>query len=284
MASPEQLKSMTQGIPMAQIVTWNVNSIRTRLDQVLQWLQAQAASGSPIDLLCLQETKVSDEQFPLAPFEDAGYQVAIFGQKSYNGVALISREPLQEVSLGFAPVLEDGVGDLDDQKRLIRGSLNGITIVNVYVPNGSEVGSDKYSYKLRWLLGLQHYLSALLQEDPSLKLVLSGDYNIAPSDEDIYDAKKAGQIMASDLERQALTQIAALGLQDAFRKINPDPGHYSWWDYRSGGFPRNRGWRIDHHFVSSALYPSVQDCQIDVEPRGAEQPSDHAPVILTVEG
>ena len=268
---------------MVQIVTWNVNSIRTRLDQVLQWLQAQAASGSPIDLLCLQETKVSDDQFPLAPFEEAGYQVAIFGQKSYNGVALISREPLQEVSLGFTPVLEDAVGDLDDQKRLIRGSLKGITIVNVYVPNGSEVGSDKYSYKLRWLLGLQHYLAALLEEDPSLRLVLCGDYNIAPSDEDIYDAKKAGQIMASDLERQALTQIAALGLQDAFRKINPDPGHYSWWDYRSGGFPRNRGWRIDHHFVSSALYPDVRDCQIDVDPRGADQPSDHAPVILRVE-
>ncbi len=266
---------------MLRIVTWNVNSIRTRLEQVVMWLQTQQQSGSPIDVLCLQETKVSDDQFPTTAFEDLGYRVAIFGQKSYNGVALISREPLDNLMLGFGPVL-GSEGNWDDQKRLIKGSLAGVEIVNVYIPNGAEVGSDKYEYKLGWLQRLQTYLAQVLK-DPDLPLVLCGDYNIAPTNQDIYDPKKAGGIMASDPERQALQNIAELGLRDAFRQIHSDAGHFTWWDYRAGGFARNRGWRIDHHFVSAALESKVKACQIDVDPRRAEKPSDHAPVILTLD-
>lgn len=255
-----------------QIATWNVNSIRSRLEIVTDWLQ-----GSPVHLLCLQETKVTDDQFPVAAFEELGYHVQVYGQKSYNGVALISRDPLPQVWRGFEPVL-GSLGDLDEQKRLISCVYQDVRVVNVYVPNGSEVGSDKYEYKLRWLAALYDYLSHLKEQ--GIPIVLCGDYNIAPQDIDIYDPKKAGGIMASDPERMALQKISDLGLKDAFRHLCQDPGHYSWWDYRAASFQRNRGWRIDHHFVSEALCERIQSCTIDGDPRRAEKPSDHAPVIL----
>ncbi len=259
-----------------QIATWNVNSIRTRLSHVITWLQ----DAEPLDLLCLQETKVTDDKFPYDEFHAIGYHSTVYGQKTYNGVALISRQPLQEIHYGFAAIVgSDQVGDLDDQKRVITGILDGIRIVNVYIPNGESVGSSKYDYKLNWMGMLKRYLSILLR-DQTTPIVLCGDFNVAPADKDIHDPQKAGQIMASDPERQALAEIAHLGLTDAFRHFTPDPGYYSWWDYRAGSFPRNKGWRIDHHYISQALVGRAQSCVIDVEPRGWEKPSDHTPVVL----
>ncbi len=259
-----------------QIATWNVNSIRTRLSQVLAWLDSQGS----LDVLCLQETKVVDEDFPRAAFQERGFYVEVYGQKSYNGVALISRDPLEKVERGFGSLVPS-VDDMDEQKRVISALYHGIRILNLYVPNGSEVGSEKYAYKLRWLAKLKDYLTvAVKQGDPML---ICGDFNIALEDRDIYDPKKAGEIMASEPERQALREILALGFQDAFRKFTPDPGHFSWWDYRSGGFQRNRGWRIDHHYLSCDLHEKATACWIDIEPRRAEKPSDHAPVIVALE-
>ncbi|HEY9736091.1 MAG TPA: exodeoxyribonuclease III [Trichocoleus sp.] len=258
-----------------QVATWNVNSIRTRLNHVVDWLQAQ-----PIDVLCLQETKVVDESFPAEAFTALGYQSYVYGQKSYNGVALISRLPLEKVYLGFSDVLEpDQVGDLDDQKRVIAGVLNEVCIVNLYVPNGSSIGSDKYVYKLRWLELLQQYLTVLMGQYERINVC--GDFNIALEDKDIYDPEgKETHIMASPTERQALREVLSVGFRDAFRKFNQESGHYSWWDYRAGSFRRNHGWRIDHHYLSPALYDQAQRCTIDAEPRKLEQPSDHTPVIV----
>lgn len=260
-----------------QIATWNVNSIRSRLTHGVDWLTA-----NPVDVLCLQETKVVDPDFPLAPFEAIGYTAAISGQKSYNGVALLSRTPLEAVTAGFAPVLgEAAVGDLDDQKRVITGVLDGVRIVNLYVPNGSALGSDKYAYKLRWLETLKAYLEALLAENPAV--LVCGDFNIALADIDIHDPEgKDTHIMASPVERQALQDVLALGFQDAFRKFTPEGGHFSWWDYRAASFRRNRGWRIDHHYLSPPLYERAQRCWIDVEPRQLEKPSDHTPVVVEI--
>jgi exodeoxyribonuclease-3 len=254
-----------------KIATWNVNSIRTRLEQVVDWLRQ-----NPVDVLCLQETKVVDVDFPRSPFEQLGYHLYISGQKSYNGVALISNKQLQDVSTGFAPIL--GVEDLDEQKRVITGMLDNIRIVNVYVPNGSSVGSEKYAYKLRWLKMLQQYLHSLLQSD---NVCICGDFNIALEDQDIHDpATLTGQIMASELERQALREILELGLADAFRKFTTVGGHFSWWDYRAGAFRRNLGWRIDYHYLTPNLYKQAKRCTIDITPRKLPKPSDHAPVIV----
>ncbi|MFE4108305.1 exodeoxyribonuclease III [Almyronema epifaneia] len=260
-----------------KIATWNVNSIRTRLQQVTHWLQHQ-----PVDVLCLQETKVVDEGFPVAAFEPLGYHAYVYGQKAYNGVAILSRAPLDHVSRGFAAVIDpDQVGDLDEQKRVIMGLFQGVCIVNLYVPNGASVGSEKYEYKLRWLSLLKQYLSDLLSENPAL--LVCGDFNIALEDRDIHDpTHKQTHIMASPTERAALQQILTLGLQDAFRKFTPDGGHYSWWDYRAASFRRNLGWRIDHHYLSAALYERAKSCVIDVSPRQLEKPSDHAPVIVEI--
>lgn len=261
-----------------KIATWNVNSIRTRQDHVLTWLKSQ-----DIDVLCLQETKVVDESFPRSPFEELGYHLHISGQKAYNGVAIFSRQPLESVNIGFTPILgEDKVGEFDAQKRAIAGVIDGICIVNLYIPNGASVGSEKYEYKLEWLTLLRDYLDQMLAQFPDL--CVCGDFNIAPEDRDIHDPKKREtHIMSSDAEREALRAIADLGLADAFRKFTQDGGHYSWWDYRAGSFPRNRGWRIDHHYLSASLYERAIACSIDREPRTWPKPSDHAPVILEVE-
>ncbi|MBD2138785.1 exodeoxyribonuclease III [Anabaena sp. FACHB-1237] len=257
-----------------KIATWNVNSIRTRLSQVINWL-----GENTIDVLCLQETKVIDKDFPIIDFEKLGYSVYIYGQKSYNGVALISRQPLTDVSKGFTSILPDINPIWDEQKRVITGVFGDMRIVNVYVPNGSSISSEKYEYKLGWLKILKEYLQKLLLVNPATSLC--GDFNIALEDRDINDKVKIeNHIMASELEREALRDILSLGFSDAFRKFNSEPGHYSWWDYRTAAFKRNLGWRIDHHYLTPVLSDIVQSCIIDIDPRKLEQPSDHTPVIV----
>lgn len=266
-----------------KIATWNVNSIRTRLEQVSHWLQE-----NPVEVLCLQETKVIDAQFPRSPLEDLGYQVYCSGQKAYNGVAIISHQPLDQLSTGFTPVLEPVLGsesaaaalELDQQKRVMTGvTAGGIRIVNLYVPNGAAIGSEKYGYKLHWLEQLQTYLHVLLKASP--EMVICGDFNIALEDRDIHDpSDRETHIMASDAERQALCGIIELGFADAFRKFTPETGHFSWWDYRAGSFRQNKGWRIDHHYLTPRLYQQAIACTIDVAPRKLPKPSDHAPVIV----
>ncbi|NER83631.1 MAG: exodeoxyribonuclease III [Leptolyngbya sp. SIO1D8] len=260
-----------------QIATWNVNSVRTRLNHVVDWLTA-----NPVDVLCLQETKVVDQDFPLEPLESLDYQVYISGQKAYNGVAMLSREPLEQVSMGFTPIVgAETVGDLDEQKRVITGVLDEVRLINLYVPNGSSVGSEKYDYKLRWLGVLRTYLETLLADHEAL--LVCGDFNIALEDRDIHDPEgKETHIMSSPKERETLKDILSLGLKDAFRKFTEEGGHFSWWDYRAASFRRNRGWRIDHHYLSPALYDRATSCTIDIEPRKLEKPSDHTPVIVEI--
>lgn len=261
-----------------KIATWNVNSVRTRLSHVVNWLQSH-----PVDVLCLQETKVVDEKFPCEPFADLGYHTYVFGQKSYNGVAILSRSPLNNVSLGFSSILGDRVAVFDEQKRVMAGAIAGIRVVNLYVPNGSAVGSEKYTYKLRWLAVLQDYLKAILLEQPGALLVC-GDFNIALEDIDIHDpAGREQEVMATDLERQALRAVLDLGLADVFRKFTQGGGYYSWWDYRQAAFRRNLGWRIDHIYLTPDLYGQAIACTIDIEPRKLEQPSDHVPVTVELE-
>jgi exodeoxyribonuclease III len=261
-----------------KIATWNVNSIRSRLDHLVGWL-----TDNPVDVVCLQETKVVDQDFPRSRLEELGYHAYISGQKSYNGVALLSRAPMMDVSMGFTPVLGTAiVGDLDDQKRVITGVLEGVRIIDLYVPNGSAIGNEKYEYKLRWLAMLRTYLKTLMAQHP--QLLVCGDFNIAPEDRDIHDPKGREQhIMASDSERQALQQaIFDLGLADAFRKFNQEDGQFSWWDYRAAAFRRNMGWRIDHHYLSPSLYEQAKSCDVDKTPRQLEKPSDHAPVVVEI--
>ena len=259
-----------------KIASWNVNSVRSRQQHLLDWL-----IKNPVDVLCLQETKVIDADFPRKPFEEAGYHLYISGQKSYNGVALLSREPLKEVSAGFEAIVGKELTDnLDEQKRVITGVINNIRIVNLYVPNGSSVGSEKYDYKLKWLKLLKTYLETLRASDTP-EFCVCGDFNIALEDIDIYSSKvKDTDIMASPAERSALQEILAMGLQDAFRKFTKEGKHFSWWDYRTGAFKQNRGWRIDHHYLTPKLYEKAVSCTIDTEPRAWEKPSDHAPVIV----
>jgi exodeoxyribonuclease-3 len=264
-----------------KIATWNVNSIRIRLEQVVDWLEQNS-----VDVLCLQETKVVDADFPRSPFEQLGYYVYTSGQKSYNGVAILSQQPLQDVNTGFTPLLAGSgsveaelLATLDEQKRAIAGTFDRVRIVNLYVPNGAAVGSEKYEYKLQWLKILRKYLRSQLLFSPAM--CVCGDFNIALDDRDLYDpAKLTGQIMASEPERQALQEILALGFADAFRKFIAEGGHYSWWDYRTAAFRRNLGWRIDHLYLSPELYQQAIDCRIDPLPRKLPKPSDHAPVIV----
>jgi exodeoxyribonuclease III len=254
-----------------KVATWNVNSIRMRLQIVGQWL-----SENQVDVLCLQETKVIDEDFPRSPFTDLGYHIYTSGQKSYNGVAIISKQPLEDVSTGFAPLV--GAKELDTQKRVIAGTIDDVKIISVYVPNGGAVGSEKYLYKLQWLKALREYLRFALYEISNI--CICGDFNIALEDKDIHSpALLIGQTMASAPERQALQEIMELGFADAFRKFTTEGGHYSWWDYRAAAFRRNLGWRIDHHYLTPDLYKQATSCVIDTNPRKLTQPSDHAPVI-----
>ena len=259
-----------------KIATWNVNSIRTRQEIVVNWLQQNS-----IDVLCLQETKVIDRDFPRTPFEELGYHVYISGQKAYNGVAIFSLTPLTEVSSGFTPIIGDRAGDFDLQKRVITGVVGDIRLVNLYVPNGADLTSDKYQYKLQWLQLLKEYLQTL-QEKPQ-SMCVCGDFNIALEDCDIYNPQgKEKHIMSSPAEREALKEVLSIGLQDAFRKFTQEDGHFSWWDYRAAGFQRDRGWRIDHHYLTPELYQQATNCWIDREPRKLVKPSDHAPVVVEI--
>ncbi|PZD71276.1 Exodeoxyribonuclease [Acaryochloris thomasi RCC1774] len=269
---------------MTKISTWNVNSIRTRITHVTDWLQT-----NPVDVLCLQETKVVDADFPHTPFEEIGYQAEIFGQKAYNGVALISKSPLTNVQAGFTPVLEaagkslDEATFFDEQKRVITGvTASGLRVVNLYVPNGSSVGSEKYDYKLRWFRLLKQYMECLLAVKPK-PILICGDFNIALEDRDIYKPEgREKHIMSTPVERESLRSILELGFADVFRKFTAESGHYSWWDYRAASFNRNMGWRIDHHYLTPELYERATSCTIDKAPRGLEKPSDHTPVTVEI--
>lgn len=249
-----------------KIATWNVNSIRVRLPQVLAWLSKEGP-----DVLCLQETKITDEDFTLEAIRDAGYHAVYCGQKSYNGVATLSRAPAAEV-VNALP----GLGD--NQKRLLAATIDGVRVVNVYVPNGEAVGSEKYLYKLSWLELLGQWLRQEMRRHP--RLVLLGDYNIAPEERDVHDPRQwEGRVLFSEKERAAFRDLVGLGLVDAFRKFEQPEKSFSWWDYRSGAFRRNHGLRIDHILCSPALAAECRACRIDVEPRRHERPSDHAPVL-----
>jgi len=261
-----------------RIATWNVNSVRTRLDQVLAWLEAEAP-----EVLCLQETKVADELFPLAPFRALGYEAAISGQKAYNGVAILSRLPIEDVRVGFAALLPDDpeAPGLGEQKRVISAQIAGLRVLNLYVPNGSSLRSEKYAYKLEWLACLKRYLDA--QEAQAEPLVMVGDFNIALEARDIHDpARLNGGIMASEPERQALQAALGERLEDGFRLFEPESGHWSWWDYRTAGWEMRRGWRIDHIYLDAELRDHALGCTIDAPMRGNPQPSDHAPVIINL--
>ncbi len=250
-----------------KLATWNVNSLNVRLPHVLDWLKE-----NPIDVLCLQETKQEDVKFPYADLQSAGYNAVHSGQKTYNGVAILSTHKISDVTYGIA-------GFEDDQKRVISATVNGVRVICVYVVNGQAVDSEKYQYKMRWLAALNNWLSQELKKYP--KLVILGDYNIAPDDRDCHDPEAwEGDILVSPAERNAFMALLALGLYDAFRIFESDGGHYSWWDYRMMGFRRNRGLRIDHILVSDALKQNCIACTIDKTPRKLERPSDHTPVIL----
>jgi exodeoxyribonuclease-3 len=250
-----------------KIATWNVNSLKVRLPHLLDWLAA-----NPIDVVCLQETKTEDKNFPLAEIEAAGYQVAFSGQKTYNGVAILSRDAIRDVQCGI-PNLDD------DQKRVIAATINGVRIVCVYIPNGQSLDSDKYQYKLKWLAALKLWLKDELAKYP--KLALLGDYNIAPEDRDCHDPVAwQGNVLVSEPERDAFKGLVALGLRDAFRLFEQAEKSYSWWDYRMMGFRRNQGMRIDHILISADLQCS--GCVIDKAPRKLERPSDHTPVVAEV--
>ena len=254
-----------------RIATWNVNSLKVRLPHVLDWL----AANQP-DVLCLQETKQEDSQFPLAALQQAGYQAVFSGQKTYNGVAIISKVAGAEVMYGLP-------GFPDEQKRLIAATVNGIRVVCMYAPNGQSVGSDKYRYKLAWLDALREWLKEELVRHPQLALL--GDYNIAPEDRDVHDPQAwAGSVLVSEQERAAFHALERLGLCDSFRLFAQPEQSYSWWDYRMMAFRRNMGLRIDLILLSAPLAQNCTGCTIDRAPRKLERPSDHAPVVADLAG
>ena len=257
-----------------QIATWNVNSLTVRLPQVLSWLEA-----NPIDVLCLQELKLSDDKFPFDALKAAGYEAAAFGQKTYNGVAILSRHALRDVSKNIANFA-------DEQARVIAATIDTeqgpLRIINGYFVNGQEPGSEKFAYKMRWLSALHAQVRAELALHP--QLVLVGDFNVAPQDRDSYDPERLrGTIHHTDEERGHFQALLALGLTDSFRMFEQPEKSYSWWDYRMLGFQKNRGLRIDHILVSEALRPRVTACMIDRAPRKNPQPSDHTPVVVTLD-
>ena len=259
-----------------QLATWNVNSLTVRLPQVLDWLAA-----NPVDVLVLQETKMTDDKFPAAAFLEAGYNAQWFGQKTYNGVALLSK-----TALPVADVVKNIPGFSDDLARVITATvtdekLGDIRVVGAYFPNGQEPGSEKFEYKMSWLKGLRDWLKIELQAHP--KLVIMGDYNITFDDLDVWDpVALEGTIHCTEEERYQLRALIALGLTDAHRMFEQPAKSYSWWDYRDFGFRKNKGMRIDHILVSNPLKALVTACAIDKAPRKNERPSDHAPVVVTL--
>ncbi len=253
-----------------KIASWNVNSLKVRLPHLLDWLAEQQP-----DVLCLQELKLEDHNFPRSEIEAAGYQVAFFGQKTYNGVALLSRQPISDVTFGNPHFP-------DEQKRLIAGTVGDTRVICAYMPNGQAVGSDKFEYKLRWLDALAVWVAEELAAHP--KLALGGDYNIAPDDRDVHNPQAwAGMILCSAPERAAFQRLLDIGLKDSFRLFEQPEKTYSWWDYRMLGFQKNQGLRIDHVLLSQALSEKCTAAGIDRAPRKLERPSDHAPVWATVD-
>ncbi|HJV27109.1 MAG TPA: exodeoxyribonuclease III [Aromatoleum sp.] len=248
-----------------KIATWNVNSLKVRLPHVLDWL----ASNRP-DALCLQELKMEDKAFPLGELEAAGYKAVFSGQKTYNGVAILSPAPLESVTIGIP-------GFVDEQKRVIAATINGVRVVSAYFPNGQAVGSEKFEYKMRWIAALTDWLREELRSHE--RLVLGGDFNIAPEDRDAHPDWK-DEIHVSPQERAAFAGLTALGLTDAFRLFEQAERSFSWWDYRMGAFRRNFGLRIDHLLLSPGLLGQCSSCIIDKTPRKLERPSDHAPVMI----
>jgi exodeoxyribonuclease-3 len=254
-----------------KIATWNINSLTVRLPQVLSWL-----ATNPVDVLCLQELKLSDDKFPLKELQDAGYHSAVFGQKTYNGVAILSRTPARNI-------VKNIVGFTDEQSRLIAVTLDTpageVRVINGYFVNGQAPGSEKFEYKMKWLTGLRDWLRTELHQHPNLVLV--GDFNITVDDRDTYDPEGLREtIHHTTEERQHFLALLDLGLTDAFRMFEQPEKSYSWWDYREFAFRRNRGLRIDHILVSQALKPKVASCVIDKSPRKNERPSDHVPVVV----
>jgi len=254
-----------------KLATWNVNSLTARLQHVLDWLTA-----NPVDVLCLQELKMSDDKFPLEVLKAAGYESAVFGQKTYNGVAILSRTPVRDV-------LKNIGGFADDHSRVISATIDSpageLRVVNGYFVNGQAPDSEKFAYKMKWLDGLHAWLAQELKAHPNL--VLLGDFNVAPEDRDSYDpVGLAGTIHHTPQEREHFNALLQLGLTDSFRLFDQPPKSYSWWDYRMLGYQKNRGLRIDHILVSQPLVPRIKSCVIDRVPRKWEKPSDHAPVIL----
>lgn len=250
---------------MFKLASWNVNSLKVRLEQVLTWMES-----SDIDVLALQETKLIDDNFPLAAFTDKQYHVHYAGQKTYNGVAIISRLPISDV-------ITDIEGFIDPQRRIMAATIGDIRLINLYVPNGEAIGSDKYDYKLRWLSHVRDFIKQQLQQYDKVAVV--GDFNIAPEDCDVHAPEEwQNSVLVSPAERQAFAALLGLGLVDSFRLFTQEDMAFSWWDYRAAGFRRNRGLRIDHILLSKSLSQQCLSSQIDKIPRKWERPSDHAPV------
>ena len=253
-----------------KIATWNVNSLKVRLPHVMEWL----VQNQP-DVLCLQETKQEDINFPMAVLNEAGYQTTFSGQKTYNGVAILSRAPQEDIQVGI-PQFED------QQKRVLAATVQGVRIVNVYIPNGQSLDSDKYQYKLAWLEALTTWLEVEIKAHP--RLVLLGDYNIAPEDRDVHDPLAwVGQVLVSAPERDAFQALINLGMHDSFRLFEQAEKSFSWWDYRMNAFRRDLGMRIDHILISAPLVSSCKSVLIDREIRKAERPSDHVPVMMDLD-
>jgi exodeoxyribonuclease-3 len=250
-----------------KVATWNVNSLRVRFPHVLSWIEREQP-----DLLALQETKLKDEEFPADAFEDRGYSAVFSGQPGYNGVAIIARTPPADVGTDF------GNGYADDHKRVLRATFGELRLWSIYVPNGQTVESDKFRYKLQWLAALKAALAAELVRYP--KLLVVGDFNIAPDDRDVHDPKAwQGQVLCTPAERAALHALLELGFHDVFRLFAQPEKTFSWWDYRGIAFRRNQGLRIDLMLASEPLSKTCLTCRIDKEPRGWERPSDHVPVV-----
>lgn len=252
-----------------KLATWNVNSLSVRLPQVLDWLAA-----NPVDVLALQELKLTDDKFPHQAFKDAGYESVCFGQKTYNGVALITKSNASDI-------IKNIPGFDDEMARVITGTVDGIRVVGAYFPNGQEPGSEKFEYKMEWLKGLRSWLKTEILSHPNL--VLMGDFNITTDDADVWDPiALEGTIHCTDEERYELAALKALGLVDAYRLFPQAAKSFSWWDYRNAGFRRNQGLRIDYVLVSKALSSQTKACIIDKTPRKNERPSDHAPVVVEI--
>ena len=253
-----------------KFATWNVNSVRARHDRLLAFLERHQP-----DVVCLQETKVVDDVFPADAFREAGYRVTVVGQKTYNGVAMLSRQAVDQVLRGF------GDGGDDSEARLLAATVGDIRFVCVYVPNGRAVGSESYAYKLDWMARLRRFLA--VDSSPDRPLALLGDFNVAPADIDVHDPDAwRGEILCSDEERQAFADLASWGLTDSFRALYPDEQTFTWWDYRQLGFPKNRGLRIDHILLTQPLMGRLVDVVVDRDERKGKGPSDHAPVLALI--